>query len=593
VRSIDRRGYRQTVVLEDLQQTAQFVVELEMYERQPVLRHRVRFQNLRPVTVRVRAADMAPWTFDDAQSSYTAFRVNQWVYYGKLGNFEPLESVVDPDGNPVTVESGAHAQHCGWLAVRDVKNRGLFTGWEFDGRATASVRHLSNEGTVQLSAAILNLSRPVAPNAQFQAPAAFLGVFQGDWDDAGYRAQRFSELAIAKPPPDGDFPYVMWDSWKYQTHIDENTLRRNAEIAARIGIELLVIDLGWSREIGDWRADPVKFPSGLRALSDYVHSLGMKFGLHFALAEAAPTSPVLRGNPDWRSTESYGYFNADSLCLSHAPVKRWLIEETTRMIDEYNVDWILQDGENMVKRCIKRTHTHDPEDSNFSNAVDGLNAVIAEVQSRRPHVHWENCEDGGNMMTYNMVRNYVTSIAADDSGPLTTRQAVYGITYPFPPRYSDRYMPEEELSAYATRSYMFGGPWIFMNRLASMREEDLAFAASEIELFKRLRGHIREGKVYHLTPRPAADRIDAIESHHEAADTGIVFVFRAESQARSQRLQVRGFNPEKLYRVRFQQDRRIFRLTGAQLYRPGLLVQMPAMWSSEIVYIEPVGEPEQ
>ena len=35
------------------------------------------------------------------------------------------------------------------------------------------------------------------------------------------------------------------------------------------------------------------------------------------------------------------------------------------MIDEYHVDWILQDGQNMVKQCTKSTHTHDPADSNL------------------------------------------------------------------------------------------------------------------------------------------------------------------------------------------------------------------------------------
>jgi len=68
--------------------------------------------------------------------------------------------------------------------------------------------------------------------------------------------------------------------------IDEQTLRRNADVAASLGVQLFIVDLGWARGIGDWHADPAKFPSGLDALSDYVHSLGMKFGLHFALAQA-------------------------------------------------------------------------------------------------------------------------------------------------------------------------------------------------------------------------------------------------------------------------------------------------------------------
>ncbi len=58
------------------------------------------------------------------------------------------------------------------------------------------------------------------------------------------RTQRFAEAALSPPVPDENFPYVIWDSWKYQFGINEITLRRNAEIAARLGIEVFVIDLG-------------------------------------------------------------------------------------------------------------------------------------------------------------------------------------------------------------------------------------------------------------------------------------------------------------------------------------------------------------
>ncbi len=581
-----RRSYRQTIELEDLKGTGRILLELEMYERQPALRYRIRFQNLRPKTVRVVATDMLPWSFDDRSKAFRAFYVNQWVSSGKLGNFEPITRTLNPNGARVSLFTGAHGQHCAWLTLRDEEDRGLFAGWEFDGRASASARRLATASRVELSASIQELDRSVAPDGTFDVPAAFLGVFHGDWDEAGFRTQRFAETALTRQLPADDFPWVIWDSWKYQTDLDELTLRRNAEIAASLGVEVFVLDLGWARQIGDWREDPLKFPSGLRALSDYVHSLGMKFGLHIPLAEAMATSPVLSAEPDWTSSESYGYFDAVSLCLSHRPVRDWIVAEIIRLIDENGVDWIVQDGENMVKRCTKTTHTHDPGDSNYSNAVDGLNAVINTILAARPNVYWENCEDGGNMMTFNMVGNYVTSIAADNSPPMTTRQAIYGATYPFPPRYADRYMGDEELDKYITRSYFFGGPWILMNRLAGMRAEDIELLRSEIALFKSLRTRIRDGRVYHLTSRPAENRIDAIQSHHEASDSSIVFVFRPEVAAKYYRPRLKGLKREGTYRVRFQEDRRLLSMTGAQIMDGGIRVDLPSMWNAELVFVE-------
>jgi alpha-galactosidase len=385
---------------------------------------------------------------------------------------------------------------CGWFATADHQNRGLFAGWEFDGRVDAEVKLERDRNTLRLEAPILDLHHPVASGEEITLPAAFLGLYEGDWDEAGFRTQRFVEAALAKAPPDpAAFPFVAWDSWGCQQNLNEDLLRRNADLAAGIGIELFTVDLGWARSIGDWRDDPAKFPTGLRRISDRVHELGMRFGLHLAFAEAAPDSPVLREYPDWRLSKTYGYFGAVSLCLAHKPVQEWITKEIIGVIDDYDVDWILQDGEQMVKQCTKTTHTHHPLDSNYAASVEGLNAVVEAVQKARPKVAWENCADGGTIMTFNMVKNYVTSITNDASGVEDSRVAAYGATYAFPPRYTNRYMGEDRLDTYTTRSFMLGGPWIFMNKLESLSRQDLQLAADEIANFKRMRQTIRDGQV--------------------------------------------------------------------------------------------------
>jgi alpha-galactosidase len=586
-RDTARGGKRLTIVLEDVVGRGSVRVDLEMYPDQPVLRYRARFTNWLARRLWIRSADMLPWVFDDRGARFRSFRVSQWVRAGEWGNFDLSEDEVSPEGDAPDIESGAHGQHCAWLAVRDEQDQGLFAGWEFDGRANASVRHFGPASYMTLSAQILRLNHPVDQNDEFATPWAFIGVYQGDWDEAAWRTQRFVETALAQPVPDTEnFPYVVWDSWRYKTDINEESLRENARRAAQLGIELFVLDLGWARQIGDWREDPAKFPSGLRALSDYVHSLGMKFGLHFPLAEAMQDSPVLTQNPDWTSSESYAYYDSKSLCFGHQPVRDWIVKEAVRMIDDYNVDWIVQDGENMVKQCNKSSHTHDPLDSNYANSVEGINAVVAGIQSLRPNVLWENCEDGGNMMTFNMVRSYVTSIAADDSGALTTRKAVYGATYPFSPRYADRYMPVESLDIYTTRSFLFGGPWIFMNKLPEMKEPDLALAAREIQLYKSIRRPIREGRVYHLTPPPAEGSIDALQSLHPVSGSAVAIITRDGGSQSTYQLRPRGLDPELSYQVSFENSARLVTLTGSQLMDIGVRIDLPENRTAEVVRIE-------
>jgi hypothetical protein len=580
-------GVRQFIVLRDLQRAAQITVILEMYDGQPVLRYGLKYRNLTASPAFLTKIDMLPWHFGGAGKRYTAFRINQWSVETVPADFESFQTALETDGTSFEVYSGAHGEQCSWVALHDPASRGLFAGWEFDGRAKATVQQFGAQDYLALSATVLDLNHPVNVAEDFQTPWGFVGLFHGDFDEAGYRTQQFVDKVLALPLPSATvFPYVSWDSWGYGQQIDEVTLRQNAETAAALGVELFIVDLGWARSIGDWYEDTSKFPNGIASLSSFVHSLGMKFGLHFALTEADPASPVLQNNPDWTSTETDNYHGATSLCLSNQPTQDWLVAQATRMIDNYQVDWILQDGENMVKQCTKTTHTHDPLDSNYANAVDGLNAVVSRVRAARPNVYWENCEDGGNMMTFNMVKNYVTSITNDASGSLDARLAVYGATYPFPPRYAERYMPDSDgVSPYAVNSYRFGGPWVLMNRLADLNVDQKGFLADQIARYKAQRGRISGGKVFHLAA-PAANATDAIQSYDPVTDSALAVITRAQSDGPEYQFHPKGLNPNARYTVYFEIDPSVYSMGGAQLMTNGVQLKLPTPYSSDVVHIE-------
>jgi hypothetical protein len=190
-------------------------------------------------------------------------------------------------------------------------------------------------------------------------------------------------------------------------------------------------------------------------------------------------------------------------------------------------------------------------------------------------------------MTFNMVQNYVTSIVNDASGALGSRQAVFGATYPFPARYTDRYMPESGLDSYVTRSYLFGGPWIFMNKLTEMKPADLEWAALEIARYKRARRIIRDGRVLHPGDPPEAGKIDAIGAYDASTDRVVAVVTRDGAPGDSFVLRIPGLRENGGYRVEFADDARQLVFTGSQLAVDGVAVRLPRPKSAEIVWIEP------
>ncbi len=89
---------------------------------------------------------------------------------------------------------------------------------------------------------------------------------------------------LAQTPPMG------WNSWNTFGHlINEQVIREIADAMVDLGLrdagyEYVVIDDCWSLNERDENdrlvPDPEKFPSGMKALSDYVHSKGLKFGMY-------------------------------------------------------------------------------------------------------------------------------------------------------------------------------------------------------------------------------------------------------------------------------------------------------------------------
>lgn len=88
----------------------------------------------------------------------------------------------------------------------------------------------------------------------------------------------------------GFAPALGWNSWNTFTwDINEQLIRDVADVFVSegylaAGYKYIVIDDCWSLKErdanGNLVADPEKFPSGMKALSDYIHSKGLKFGMY-------------------------------------------------------------------------------------------------------------------------------------------------------------------------------------------------------------------------------------------------------------------------------------------------------------------------
>jgi alpha-galactosidase len=121
---------------------------------------------------------------------------------------------------------------------------------------------------------------------------------------------------LAPTPPMG------WNSWnKFACKVDEATIRAAADAIASNGMKAagytyIVIDDCWhgTRDANGFiTEDNIRFPGGLKALSDYVHIRGLKFGIYSdAGAKTCGGRPGSQGH-EYQDAVQYARWGVDYL----------------------------------------------------------------------------------------------------------------------------------------------------------------------------------------------------------------------------------------------------------------------------------------
>lgn len=186
-----------------------------------------------------------------------------------------------------------------------------------------------------------------------------------------------------------------------------------APYVAKAGCKYYVIDCGWHNStafngkiyhvFGTWHEDRGRFPDGIKAVSDYVHSLGMKFGLWLA--------PEVVGDENYEMVEYYGdecFFMRNGKKISHGmgylldfrqkKVYDYMSATIDRMVNEYGCDYIKFDG------CPNAGFGTERDSTSLGNGLEEHTEAflcwVKDMMARHPQVIFEDCFGGGMRMDY-------------------------------------------------------------------------------------------------------------------------------------------------------------------------------------------------
>jgi alpha-galactosidase len=128
--------------------------------------------------------------------------------------------------------------------------------------------------------------------------------------------------AYAQPPMGAETPPMGWNTWnKFACNVDEALIRTATDQLVASGMKeagyhYIVIDDCWHGERdakGNIQPDPKHFPSGIKALADYVHAHGLKFGIYTdAGTKTCQNRPGSRGH-EFQDAMQYAAWGVDYL----------------------------------------------------------------------------------------------------------------------------------------------------------------------------------------------------------------------------------------------------------------------------------------
>jgi hypothetical protein len=151
--------------------------------------------------------------------------------------------------------------------------------------------------------------RLVPPFSTFKLGTVGTGVYHGGAQAAGvayanyvteHRAPQFARRVTLNS----------FHPWSHGADFNDATMRKQADAAAALGVDEIILDDQWQGgtggESGDWNWDPARFPDsngdGRADIVDYFRSKGIDLGLWMSPVEFNANSQTFLAHPDWACT---------------------------------------------------------------------------------------------------------------------------------------------------------------------------------------------------------------------------------------------------------------------------------------------------
>ena len=416
-----------------------------------------------------------------------------------------------------------------------------------------------------------NFNYEVAPGDTFCTPEVAM-VYSGE--GLGAMSRNFHR-AVRNNLCRGEYKNarrpILINNWE-GTYFDftADKLVSMAEEAAKLGVELFVMDDGWfgkrdsdNSGLGDWFPNEEKLGCSLRELSERINRAGLKFGIWFEPECVSEDSDLFRAHPDYAFRQPGRvptlYRHQLILDYSRKEVRDNIYNQLKAVLDSANISYVKWDFNRNITDMFSTALPAEKQGEVFHRYMLGLYELLERITTEYPHVLFESCSGGGGRFDCGMHHYMPQAWTSDDTDPIERLKIQYGTSFVFPVSTMGAHVsavPNHQtgrITPLKTRGIVayFGtyGLELDTNKLT---DEEKTEITRQIAEFKQHYELIQRGEYYRLiSPYDTESLYCVWEVAKEDGSEALVAAVRQHNMAFStaEVVKLRGLAPEKHYSV--------------------------------------------
>lgn len=235
---------------------------------------------------------------------------------------------------------------------------------------------------------------------------------------------------------------ILINSWEAMyMDFNQSKILHLVKKAAKLGIELFVLDDGWfgernsdTKSLGDWYVNKKKLSRSLNGLTKKINKLGMKFGLWFEPEMVNPNSHIFAIHSDWAITlpDRVPLLGRNQLVLDlcKKEVRDYIIKAVSDILNSANIEYVKWDMNRNITDMFSSAINNQGEF--YHRYILGLYEILQKITDSFPKILFESCASGGNRFDLGMLC-FMPQIWTSDNTDGHSRLSIQeGTSYGYP-----------------------------------------------------------------------------------------------------------------------------------------------------------------